>query len=222
MSSRTSCELTRFYEALYEAYGPQHWWPGETATEIAIGAILVQNTNWQNVEKAIARLRDAELLSWTALYKVPMAELAELIRPAGYYQVKARRLKNLVIWLCEEHGGDLENLRNLSLPELRGQLLAINGVGPETADSILLYALERPTFVVDTYTARVAFRHRLIDGETDYYQLKAVFEDNLPEDVHLLNEYHALLVAVGKRHCRPRAQCAGCPLERFEHEVADR
>ena len=219
MSSRIGDELRKFYDALHQAYGPQHWWPGDTPTEIAIGAVLVQNTNWQNAEKAITRLRDAGMLSWEALYRVPIDELAELIRPAGYYKVKARRLKNLVTWLCERHGGRLENLRDIALPELREQLLAVNGIGPETADSILLYALEHPTFVVDTYTARVARRHGLIDAETDYYQLKSLFEDNLPEDARLFNEYHALLVAVGKRHCRPTARCAGCPLEPFEHEV---
>ncbi|HVP12604.1 MAG TPA: endonuclease III domain-containing protein [Phycisphaerae bacterium] len=221
-SSKAGTELMKFYKALHEAYGPQGWWPGDTPTEIAIGAILVQNTNWQNVEKAIARLRDAGMLNWQALYKVRMGELAELIRPAGYYQVKARRLKNLVTWLCEQHGGDLENLRALPLAELREQLLAVNGIGPETADSILLYALDRPTFVVDTYTARVTRRHGLIDGEADYYQLKSLFEDNLPDDVGLFNEYHALLVAVGKRHCRPTARCSGCPLEAFEHDVESR
>jgi endonuclease-3 related protein len=219
ISSKTGQTISEIYETLYKAYGLQHWWPGESPTEIAIGAVLVQNTNWQNVEKAIARLRDAGLVDWEALYRTPMAELAELIRPAGYYKVKARRLKNLVGWLCEQHGGRLENLQNTSAMELREQLLAINGIGPETADSILLYALERPIFVVDAYTARITRRHGLIDEDADYYQLKSLFEDNLPEDPRLFNEFHALLVAVGKKHCRPHALCTGCPLEAMEHEI---
>jgi endonuclease III related protein len=222
ISSTTGQTLRKIYKALYEAYGPQHWWPGESPTEIAIGAVLVQNTNWQNVEKAITRLREAGLLDWEALYRISTPELAELIRPAGYYKIKARRLKNLVAWLCEQHGGKLENLEDLRLAELREQLLAINGIGPETADSILLYALDRPTFVVDTYTARVVRRHNLIDEDIDYHLLKSLFEDNLPEDQRLFNEFHALLVAVGKKHCRPTAQCSGCPLEAFEHDIQPR
>lgn len=221
MSSNASQVLQRFYEALYTAYGPQHWWPGETPTEVAIGAILVQNTNWQNVEKAVARLRAEGLLNWRALHESPVETLAELIHSAGYYKVKSRRLKNFAKWLCEEQGGDLESLAGpaRSRETLREELLGVNGIGPETADSILLYALNLPTFVVDAYTARVVRRHGLIDDDLDYHQLKALFEDNLPDDVQLFNEYHALLVAVGKRHCRPRACCEGCPLEPFHHEV---
>jgi len=223
MQGDTSALLRGLYDALYAAYGPQGWWPGETPTEVAIGAILVQNTNWQNVEKAIARLREAGMLEWRALDAVPAEDLAELIRPAGYYQVKARRLKNLVRWVCGEHGGELEELRRSarSTDALREELLGINGIGPETADSILLYALEQATFVVDTYTARVAGRHGLIGPEAvDYGELKALFEDHLPREIELFKEYHALLVAVGKRHCRPQARCAGCPLECFPRSMS--
>jgi endonuclease-3 related protein len=184
-----------------------------------VGAILTQNTNWGNVEKAIAQLRAGGLLDWAALRDVPVADLAQHIRPAGYYRVKARRLKNFVAWLWDVSGGDFDSLASRPLTDLRGQLLGVNGIGPETADSILLYALEMPTFVVDAYTGRIACRHGLIDGEVDYEALKTLFEGHLPADVQMFNEYHALIVAVGKRHCRPRAQCEGCPLEPFEHDA---
>jgi endonuclease-3 related protein len=213
----TARKLRQFYDALFEAYGPQHWWPGDSRVEIAVGAILTQNTNWKNVERAIVNLRGANCLSWEALRDIEVERLAELIRPAGYYNVKARRLKNLVTWLWERHGGDFDGLARRSVEAVRAELLSINGIGPETADSIVLYALDMPTFVVDAYTARVAGRHGLIDGDADYHDLKALLEDRLPPDAKLFNEYHALLVAVAKRHCRTRPVCDGCPLERFEH-----
>ncbi len=212
--------LRAFYEALLEAYGPQQWWPGQTRTEIAVGAILTQNTNWKNVERAIDNLRAAGCLDWAALRDVEPARLAELIRPAGYYNLKTRRLKNLVNWLWTEHDGDFDSLTRMAPDELRDQLLSINGVGPETADSILLYALDVPTFVVDAYSARVAQRHGLIGEDFTYDELKALFEDNLPDEAPLYNEYHALIVAVGKQHCKPRPLCEGCPLEGFDHQVA--
>lgn len=209
------------YDALFRAYGPQGWWPGRTRTEIVLGAILTQNTNWKNVEKAIARLEAARLLDWAALRDVPEAELAEHIRPAGYYNVKARRLKAFVTWLWQHHDGDLDRLAERDLESLRAELLSVSGIGPETADSILLYALDRPSFVVDAYTARVAVRHGLLDAGLTYDELKALYEGNLPHEVNLFNEYHALLVAVGKNHCKPRPQCAGCPLESFDHRVEE-
>jgi endonuclease-3 related protein len=217
--SPTTRTLRRIYNALHRAFGPQGWWPGRTRTEIVVGAILTQNTNWKNVERAIAQLRAAGLLDWAALRDVPVGKLAELVRPAGYYNIKAARLKHFVTWLWAEHGGDFDGLAERGVDELRAELLSIRGIGPETADSILLYALGRPTFVVDAYTARVAVRHRLIDAPVDYDGLKALFEDHLPIDACLFNEYHALLVAVGKHHCRPRAQCPGCPLEQFDHDA---
>lgn len=209
-----------FYDALYDAYGPQHWWPGESPTEVIIGAILTQNTNWTNVEKAIVRLREADVLGFEALRDIDVQVLAEHIRPAGYYNVKARRLKTFVEWLWREHDGDLSALERLPLESLREQLLQLKGIGPETADSILLYALGRPTFVVDAYTARILGRHKIIESGADYHEIKSVFENALPPDPALFNEYHALFVAVGKRHCRPRARCEGCPLEHFEHDAS--
>jgi endonuclease-3 related protein len=212
-------KLTEIYQLLLGRFGPQHWWPGESEFEIMVGAILTQNTNWGNVEKAIVNLKSAELLSPETLHNVEIKDLAELIRPAGYFNVKAKRLKNLIDWLSANYGGELTRLESLDTEQLRSELLAIKGVGRETADSILLYALNREIFVVDAYTARVAIRHRLIELEADYEQLRDLFQSNLPQDVQLFNEYHALLVRVGKEFCRPKARCAGCPLEKLPHAV---
>jgi endonuclease-3 related protein len=212
--------LKRFYRALFDAYGPQGWWPGRTPTEVVVGAVLTQNTNWLNVEKAIVNLRRARLLSWQALREVSPAKLAELIRPAGYFNVKARRLKNLVDWLWSRHAGKLSRLRKAPMAQSREELLSVNGVGPETADSILLYALDHPSFVVDAYTKRVLRRHGVVGSNAGYDDVKGLFELHLPRDVRLFNEYHALIVAVAKKHCRSTAKCKGCPLELFEHDAA--
>ena len=183
--------LTEIYELLYDSFGPQHWWPGETPFEIIAGAILAQNTNWTNVEKAIANLKSAERLSPHGLRHIDVAQLAELIRPAGYYNLKSRRLKNLVDWLFDDYEGEVENLRSIDTDRLRAELLGVKGVGCETADSILLYALDRPIFVVDAYTGRIAIRHGLIESDAGCEQLRELFESNLPEDLQLFNEYHA-------------------------------
>jgi endonuclease III related protein len=207
------------YDALYAEYGPRHWWPGETRLEVIVGAMLTQNTNWKNVERAIGNLKAAGALDWHRLNQMEHAELAELIRPAGYFNVKARRLKNLVAWIVETFDGDLDAMFSGSTSSLREQLLAVNGVGLETADSILLYAGRHVTFVVDAYTARVLRRHRLIDDEADYEQIKELFEGNLPDDEALYNEFHALFVEVGKNCCRPRKpRCDVCPLDAFPHD----
>jgi len=213
--------LTEIYQLLFEHFGPQHWWPGETQFEIITGAILTQNTNWGNVEKAISNLKSAELLTPKRLHDIEAPELAELIRPAGYFNIKTKRLKNFVDWLFENYDGELAGLESLDTDRLRAELLAIKGVGRETADSILLYAFNREIFVVDAYTARVAIRHGLIEPEADYEQLRELFESNLPQDAQLFNEYHALLVKVGKEFCRPKARCAGCPLEKLPHTVKE-
>jgi endonuclease-3 related protein len=211
--------LTEIYQLLYDAFGPQHWWPGETPFEIITGAILTQNTSWANVEKAIANLKAAGDLTPDALHRIDVGQLAELIRPAGYFNIKAKRLKNFIDWLFEDYSGELANLRAVGTDRLREELLAIKGIGQETADSILLYALERPVFVVDAYTARITLRHRLIEPGADYEQLRQLFESNLPQDVQLFNEYHALLVRTGKEFCRPKAKCSGCPLEKHPHTL---
>lgn len=210
-------ELREMYDRLWAAQGPQHWWPAKTPTEVVVGAILTQNTAWANVERAIANLRRAKCLSWSALRKVSGTRLAQLIQPSGTYRVKAARLKAFVNDLCERHNGSLESLLDGDLEQARQRLLAINGVGPETADAILLYAGGRATFVVDAYTRRILHRHFLCDAKADYETIRRLFHQALPQDAPLYNEYHALLVATGKRHCRTRARCDGCPLADMPH-----
>ena len=219
---RSAAEQIRvFYEVLLDRYGPQHWWPAHTPFEVIVGAVLTQNTNWGNVERAIERLRQADALTPAAIDAMAPADLAERIRSAGYFNVKARRLKALVAWLVRDYDGDVERMRRVEPAAMRRQLLTVHGVGRETADSILLYALGHARFVVDAYTFRVAARHGLIDpfDSGGYDELQAVFEDRLGADAALFNEYHALLVRVGKEQCRPRARCAGCPLEEFPHDA---
>jgi len=218
-AAMTSERLTEIYQLLSDRFGPQNWWPGETQFEIITGAILTQNTNWANVEKAIANLKSAHLLTPEKLYQLNVSELAELIRPTGYYNIKAKRLKNFLSWLFQNYDGQLENLKNIDTDRLRAELLAVKGIGRETADSILLYAFGRPVFVTDAYTARVAVRHRLIDSDADYEQLRELFQSNLPQDSQLFNEYHALLVRLGKEFCRPKAKCRHCPLEKLPHSL---
>ena len=209
-----SSVLLEAYEKMFAAFGPQQWWPGETPFEVIVGAVLTQNTNWRNVERAIANLREADLLEPRALYDVPVAELEELIRPAGYYRVKAKRLKSLLAYIVERHDASLEQMFATDLETLRADLLAVNGIGPETADSILLYAGDKPTFVVDAYTHRILARHGWIGFESEYHEIQDYFLATLPQDVRLFNEYHALLVNVGKDFCKKQNPlCDGCPLQ---------
>ena len=208
--------MQTIFQALLQHFGPQHWWPGDSPFEIAVGAILTQNTNWQNVARAIENLKKANLLEPHAIDRLEVAELAELIRPAGYFRLKAKRLKNFVHWLVDRFDGSMAAMAACSLSTLREELLSINGIGPETADSILLYAAGKPTFVVDAYTHRIAVRHGWIEPEAGYDDLKDYFESRLSDDVPTLNELHALLVQVGKNFCRPReARCDQCPLKPF-------
>ena len=212
-------QLTEIYKILFDTFGPQHWWPGETRFEIITGAILTQNTSWSNVEKAIANLISAGCLTGQKLNSMDTAQIAELIVPAGYYNIKAKRLKNFLNRLFENHQGRLESLENLGTEQLRQWLLSIKGIGPETADSILLYAFDRPVFVIDTYTARITARHRLIEPGADYDQLQYLFESNLEQDIQLFNEYHALLVQIGKNYCKPKPKCDCCPLNKLAHTI---
>ncbi|MHC4693507.1 MAG: endonuclease III domain-containing protein [Planctomycetota bacterium] len=212
-------QLTEIYQLLFDSFGPQHWWPGQSQFEIITGAILTQNTSWANVEKAIANLKSANCLTPEKLYHLDVSQLANFIRPAGYYNIKTKRLKNFINWLFDNYHGQLTNLETVNTDQLRAELLSINGIGFETADSILLYAFEKPVFVVDAYTARIAFRHQLIEPDANYEQLRELFQSNLPEDVKLFNEYHALLVRVGKEFCKPKAKCPGCPLEGLPHSL---
>lgn len=206
------------YQACLERFGHQAWWPGETAFEVCVGAILTQNTNWANVQKALANLQAAGAMSVAALHAMPIQKLAELIRPAGYFNVKARRLKNLIEHVYAGFGEDLAGFLDRSVSTLRQELLSVSGVGRETADSIILYAARKATFVVDAYTCRVMLRHGLIGPDDDYESIKELMESSLESDLALFNDYHAQLVAVGKAYCRPTARCEGCPLERFDHD----
>ena len=204
--------LQQAFEELINRYGPQGWWPGEGKFEIMVGAILTQNTSWKNVEKAIDNLRSQCLLTVEAIHALSTDELAETIRPAGYYNLKATRLKNLVVCIISEYDGDVEKFCQQSKTTLREQLLEINGIGPETADSIVLYAAEKPIFVIDNYTARVVKRHGWIEYEADYYMMQEHFHSSLPEDVPMFNEFHALIVRVGKDYCSKTPNCEDCPL----------
>lgn len=215
---RITGTIREIYEALLVRFGPQNWWPAESPTEMMIGAILTQNTAWKNVERAIGNLRRQGLLDIRRLHETPIEALAELIRPAGYYNIKARRLMNLVDFLCRQYDCDLDAFFALPVHRLREELLSVSGVGKETADSIVLYAAHKPTFVVDAYTARILRRHFLIDETADYDQIKDLFESALPAEAPLFNEYHALIVMCGKEYCRPRALCERCPLNVFEHD----
>ncbi len=209
----TGQRLQAIYQQLYAAYGPQHWWPGDSPWEVIVGAILTQSAAWINVEKAIVNLKAADLLSPTGIYHVPQERLAQLVYPSGYYNAKARKLKAFAQRLQEGYGGDLDRLFALDVPALRQELLSIHGVGPETADSIILYAANKPSFVVDAYTTRIAARLGLAEPQAKYADLQALFMDNFPPQATLFNEYHALLVHLGKYVCQKKPQCAACPLE---------
>lgn len=205
--------LIFIYEHLYDHFGPQHWWPGETPFEISVGAILTQNTSWGNVSKAILNLKTKGMLEPLILYNLPHEAIAEAIRPAGYFNVKAQRLTAFVSFIIERFNGSLDDMFSIGLEDLRPMLLGIKGIGPETADSILLYAGGLPSFVVDAYTVRALLRHDLIDQDAGYEDVRSLFMDHLPLDVSLFNEYHALWVAVGKSYCKKGSPyCKVCPL----------
>ncbi len=210
---KASQTLMKIYKKLFKAFGPQGWWPGDGPFEVLVGAVLTQNTNWANVERALENLKSADKLGPEALHHLTPQELASYIRPAGYFNVKAKRLKNLIDWLFERYNGNLEAMFAEKSDTLREGLLSVKGIGRETADSILLYAANMPSFVVDAYTYRVLSRHLLIPENSTYEEIKAFFEDNLPSNVQLYNEYHALLVRVGKDYCKPRnPRCQDCPV----------
>lgn len=233
--------LKKTYKKLYSAFGPQHWWPGDTPFEVIVGAILTQNTAWTNVEKAIHNLKKARLLTPRKLHDLSQKELARYIRPAGYFNIKAKRLKYFLNYLFDNYSGSLNRMfygasrymeqanrvgvkkrrhgrlspKNTvaSVHKLRRELLQVNGIGPETADSILLYAGNHPVFVVDAYTKRILSRHRIISQDADYHEVQELFMKNLPHDVEIFNEYHALLVMVGKDFCKnKKPRCSKCPL----------
>jgi endonuclease-3 related protein len=208
--------LLDLYDRLYDHFGPRHWWPGESPFEVAVGAILTQNTAWRNVEKAIANLKANALLSPRALQRLTVEDLAKLIKPAGYYNIKAKRLNHFLDFLFLNCRGDIGFLSTGDLNARRNELLQVNGIGPETADSILLYAANRPTFVVDAYTRRILSRHQLIPEKAVYDEIRDFFMNALDPDVDMFNEFHALLVYLGKGFCKKKsAACSGCPAEEW-------
>jgi len=206
-------KLNRIFARLYSAFGAQHWWPADSVFEVIVGAILTQNTSWLNVERVISALKEKKLLNAKRLYRLEPEKLAGLIRSAGYYNIKAGRIKNFLEFFFATYAGKIKSMAAQDLMSLRRQLLAVNGIGPETADSMLLYALHKPIFVVDAYTKRIFFRHRLIKEEADYSQAQDLFMRNLKPDAKLFGEYHALLVKLGKDYCRKQnPKCEICPL----------
>ena len=208
----TRARLLRIYRRLRERHGPAGWWPGETPFEVCLGAILTQNTAWTNVERALNVLRSRDLISFEALDALSAAEIAPLIRASGYFNVKARRVRAFLDFLGAAYGGRLEALSREEPGVLRQRLLAVAGIGRETADSIVLYAAGHPSFVIDAYTRRVFTRLGLLGGGESYTEVQRLFEENLPRDAALYNDYHAQIVRLGKDFCRPRPLCPECPL----------
>lgn len=200
------------YHRLHRHYGDLSWWPGDTPLEVSVGAILTQNTAWTNVEKAIAQLKTERSLSVRALHRMSHKRLARLIRAAGYFNVKARRLKHFISFLQGRYGGSLSKMFRQPMPRLRQELLSVNGVGPETADSILLYAGGKPIFVIDAYTKRILSRHGVLPYEKGYVDFQKLFMRHLPADAPFYNQYHAMFVNIGKEFCRRRPLCDSCPL----------
>jgi len=213
---RGTSRAARIYRAALSALGPSRWWPAETPLEVCLGAILAQNTSWNGASRAVENLKARGLLEDpAALLSLAEKELQALIRPSGYFRQKARRLRIFLAWLLEACGGRVEGLAALPLQEARAALLSLEGVGPETADSILCYGAGRTIFVVDAYTRRIGGRHGLFSPDLPYEEIRAWFEARLPPDLALYREYHALLVRIGAGWCRPRPSCRGCPLSRF-------
>jgi endonuclease-3 related protein len=206
-------ELHSIYDSLYHHFGPQHWWPADSPFEVAVGAILTQNTNWTNVEKAIHKLKQADILDPEALHRVHTKKLASLIRPAGYFNIKAKRLKHFMRFFMKTYCGEISRMKKETVTAIRKKLLSVHGIGPETADSIILYALEKPVFVIDAYTKRVLARHTILDYNEPYETYQELFHSSLKKNVRLFNEYHALFVRLAKEYCRTQPHCGNCPLE---------
>ncbi|MCX5711297.1 MAG: endonuclease III domain-containing protein [Candidatus Omnitrophica bacterium] len=206
--------LAAIYDKLYAHFGPQGWWPASSAFEVIVGAILTQNTSWVNVEKAVANLKKDKALNPRRLLNMNNKRLAGFLRPAGYYNIKTKRLKEFLKFFCQEYRGNIARMSAKKTQDLRLQLLKVHGVGQETADSILLYALNKPVFVVDAYTRRILSRHGLVRPDMEYAEIQNLFRKNLKNSVKLFNEYHALLVKLGKDYCRKNnPKCQVCPLK---------
>ena len=213
--------ITNIFEYLFGHYGPQNWWPADDAFECAIGAILTQNTSWKNAELAINNIKSKMSLNIRNISDIPVEKLSQLIKPSGYYNQKVLRLKRLVGFLNKEFDGKWENMLHINKNELRHKLLSIKGIGPETADTILLYALNKPVFIADKYTYRIFYRHGIIPRNCSYEEMQKIFTENLVEDSWLFNEYHALIVRLGKNHCGKKANCHKCPLDKDSHSFSD-
>ncbi len=211
--------LMKIYNRLYNAYGPRHWWPGETPFEVMVGAILTQNTSWKNVEKAIQNLKARKVLHVRGIHQLKRSQLASLIRSSGYFRIKADRLKAFVNFLFENCDGNLRKMGRERLDSLRQKLLRVKGIGPETADSILLYGLQKPIFVVDAYTKRIFSRHGILSEKASYEEVQKLFMDHLPHDERIFNEYHALLVHLGKTLCKKTPRCDLCPIKGIEQRA---
>jgi endonuclease-3 related protein len=211
--------LLKIYQKLFEAYGPRHWWPGETPFEVMVGAILTQNTSWRNVEKAIQKLKGRGVLNPQGIHHLKKSQLGSLIKSSGYYRIKADRLMSFVDFLFEEYEGNIKKMGRERLGELREKLLGVKGIGPETADSILLYGLRKTIFVVDAYTKRILSRHGMISERASYAEIQKVFMDHLPLNERLFNEYHALFVHLGKTLCKKIPRCERCPLNSIEQRA---
>lgn len=208
----TKQRLLNIFESLLVTFGKRHWWPGETELEIIVGAILTQSTSWRNVEKAIANMKANNLLDFDALRSIDSHELGKIIKSSGFYNQKAMRLKIFFQVIHDSFNGSIYNLRYYDTLHLRKMILSMNGIGPETADSILLYALNRPVFVVDAYTKRFLYNHSLYDGKGTYDGIQQFFMTNLPHDTYLFNEFHALIVCLCQVYCKKNPACGSCPL----------
>jgi len=209
-------KLMDIYNKMYRHFGPRHWWPADTPFEVAIGAILTQNVAWRNVEKAISNLKNSNMLEIGSIARANQEELAQLIRPTRYYNIKAKKLQAFCRHVIDNYDGSLELLFKKELWSLRDELLSIYGIGEETADSILLYAAQKPVFVVDAYTKRIFSRLAMVEPDIEYRPLQRFFMDNIPPDLALYNEYHALIVALGNNYCaNKKPLCSKCPLEQL-------
>jgi len=205
--------LLTIFDKLLDEFGKRNWWPGDTQLEIIIGAILTQNTSWKNVEKAILNMKKFNILDIKKLYTLDTSTLANIIKPAGFFNIKAQRIKAFIRFIYEEYGGTIKRLQNMNTQKLRELLLSIYGVGYETADSILLYAFNKPVFVVDGYTKRFLKNHNLYDGKLAYTDIQQYFMDNLPHNTYLFNEFHALIVYLCQTYCKKIPLCGSCPLK---------
>lgn len=212
--------LKKIYKKLLENYGEQKWWPADSKLECAIGAVLTQNTSWQNVEKAIINIKSAMEITVENLSAISVNELSLLIRPSGFYKQKAERIKRLNEFIYTRYEEKIDKMEDDNILDLRRGLLSINGIGPETADCIVLYAAKKPVFVIDKYTYRLLYRHGFVERETSYKEMQDLFTDNLDNEQVLFGEYHALIVEVGKNHCKKRAACEGCPVNFDTHKFS--